>query len=491
MLIENSISAFSFSSSTWTEDWKRLQSNCGLLSDWGAATLAEGLEGCLKSVVVEPKYICKDHRNLFSNYYSKKFNVESAYTSRLHFFSKTVDDIQKFLAGPDKYAQDYIGYSVIRPVKQRCLGRTIIDPLKLKNTNKPDLYCLRTKFVAHIAGRPFEICGYPYTSQDADVTVCAHTALWGVCRFLSEKYPVYREMYPFDLIKSTESNQGRTFPLRGMTYTDYSKILTDFGTFPIIFRVKQSPTSPVIDSEAFSDLCTYVESGFPVLASHPGHVVALIGHTIDYDQPSKAAVNGFIDSSSFLKEFVVIDDNFFPYQILGNSTNTNNYGSRYHTKTYSIESIYTGVAPIPEKVFLLAKDARKTAMEHFIRNKARLKQIGNEPFVVRLFLATSSSYKKRKLEKSKISGNLDNISFFVPELLLPHFIWVAEASPIDMYKKGLCTAEIVMDATCSQLEDAILYMRIGNSITFGNSGQQTISGNPTYFSQFTHNLGER
>jgi hypothetical protein len=36
-----------------------------------------------------------------------------------------------------------------------------------------------------------------------------------------------------------------------------------------------------------------------------------------------------------------------------------------------------------------------------------------------------------------------------------------EISPLDLYKKGKCTAEIILDATAGLLDDGIIYTRIG------------------------------
>jgi len=55
-----------------------------------------------------------------------------------------------------------------------------------------------------------------------------------------------------------------------MTYTDYCKILSDFGTYPIyrFLQTRDAKTNAVLkDPKAFEDLYCYVESGFPVLAS--------------------------------------------------------------------------------------------------------------------------------------------------------------------------------------------------------------------------------
>ena len=89
-------------------------------------------------------------------------------------------------------------------------------------------YVLRTGFKTHLGGPALTANGYPYMSQDGEATVCAHTALWGLCRFLSERYSFYREVYPYDLITMTTDTQGRSVPYHGMTYSDYSRILVGF-----------------------------------------------------------------------------------------------------------------------------------------------------------------------------------------------------------------------------------------------------------------------
>jgi hypothetical protein len=128
----------------------------------------------------------------------------------------------------------------------------------------------------------------------------------------------------------TGKSGGRSVPYRGMTYSDYAEILSQFGTHPVIIRAKKAPEHDQVEPKQFRDICTYVESGFPVLASFSGHVVSLIGHTIDYSRRPKLDKEGFVDSSSFLKEFVVVDDNYFPYQLLGYKGNPDNYGQGYY-----------------------------------------------------------------------------------------------------------------------------------------------------------------
>jgi hypothetical protein len=497
----NELECFHVEPSSPEGTWKELQRKCGFLSNWGVEKLREGLDGFVQTIVLEPYYTCKDHRNLHSNFYSKKFLEITSNCQRLHFFSQDNLRPKELLANPDKFQTNYLGFSVIRPVNTRCLGRTVIDPYKIGKSLGDGFYLLRTRFRAQINGTEFSVLGYPFTTQDTDATLCAHSALWGVCRYLSERYPHYKELYPFDFIKMTESSKGRAFPYRGMTYTDYCKILTDFGTFPVTGVLqKKGPGDKVIqDIDAFNDMCAYVESGFPVLASlrlqNVGHVISLIGHTLDYAAPISER-NGFVESSRFLKQFIVVDDNHFPYEKLGSDGDPENYAAQYGPSPMTggklnLKDIITMTCPLPEKVFLPARNAREKAMKHCQKFLSILKQTGTEPFVTRLFVTSSSAFKKRKLAAAK-SGN-DPASSLVASLHLPHFVWVMEISSVEPYKKGICKAEVVLDATAGSAEDGIIYMRVGDQMHFAGRNKtvwKRIAG-PDQFIQYTHNLGEK
>jgi hypothetical protein len=467
---------------TWDTVWQTIKGDCSFLTDWGIQCLSNGLKESVKSIILEPHYLCKDHRNLYSNYYSKKFLESSPFTSRLHFFSTPDVKTPEFLLIPDGYQSSYIGFSVIRPVVDRCIGRTIIDPLKLNITDKSNFFCLRTEFKANIGGRRFTVSGYPYISQDGDVTVCAHTSLWGVCRYLSERYMVYKEVYPFDLINLTGNTEGRTFPYRGMTYNDYSSILSEFGTFPVVLRLKDF--NGKIYRDDHRQLYTYIESGFPVVGSLPEHVVTIIGHTLDLTQSPKPDGEGLIDSSEFIKEYIIVDDNYFPYQFLGKPGTTNKYGS------FSIDDLKTAVCPLPEKVFLPAESAKSWALAYLRLGRTALETTGTGPFVTRLFLTSNSSFKARCLQRSFQNGSIDVLSYYPAEINLPHFVWVMEVGPLDLYRQGKCTGEVVLDSTASNIENSMIYMRFGNHIFFDRQALENKNG-PIAYSQYTHNLGEK
>lgn len=482
-------------------DWDNLTTTLRVLKDWGLPILKKGLASYARSVVIEPNYICKDHRNLHSNFYSKKFNERPATCARLHFFAKPNVRTVELQFDTSALQPDYIGFAVIRPVQKRCLGRTIIDPWKIGCSPSKNAFCLRGDFPCRPFGPSLTASGYPYMSQDSEATVCAHTAMWGVCRHLSERYRVYKEIYPYDLVALTTDAHGRRVPYRGLSYQDYSTILTHFGCHPQIIQVKDSADDPERKPNEYRHLCYYVESGFPVLASFAGHVVSIVGHTLDTTGTPKPDAEGLINATAFYKQLIVVDDNFFPYQLLGEANDKDNYGSQYSKRPYSLDSIRVGVCPLPEKVYLPADRAEEqllTTLKRFRANAAMEKQIRPnpaEPLVIRLFITNSTSLRKRRLQKAVSQANtlIDPLAMRASAFHLPHFVWVMEISPLSLYRQGMCTAEIVLDATANRHEMCLLYARVGqnlllqeNSITATNAplSHQT-------FEQYTHNLGER
>lgn len=474
------------------KDWDNLLNESKFLTSWGLKILRNGLKEKVKCILIEPYYICKDHTNLYTNFYSKKFSDIPRYTERFHFFSESGFEVNDIIYNPTNIQKHYIGYSVIRPIKDRCLGRSVFDQSKI--FDKKSSYALSTRFEVNINGAKYYCNGYPYTSQDTEVTVCAHSALWGLCRYLSSRYSIYSEKYPYDFVNFTDTNLGRTFPYKGMTYTDYCNVLSQVGTYPVLLKIMSDNKN--LNQNALNDLYTYIESGFPTLISFSSHVVTVVGHTTNYNiaiDDQSIPKDDFIDSFNFLKQFIVVDDNFFPYQYLGYNDDKNNYGALYKNKPYpdgfSIDKIYTAICPLPEKVFLQASMAREISLKYFQSYKTALKQISQPPWIYRLFLTTTTSFKRRKLSDS-IDSPEDKIAYIISNFHMPHFIWVMEIYSISSYCENKPFAEIILDPTSGKNDDNVIYMRIGDKLIFNNI-EKTVENSPTYFKQYTHNLGER
>jgi hypothetical protein len=473
-------------------------SHVPILSDWGLDLLKQGVGHIAKTVLVEPSYVCKDHCDLVSHYYSRKFNPNSGICSRLHFFSRHFGGLTDIVCA-DPNELGYMGYSVVRPVPHRCIGRTMIDPSLLDIGYQQDLFCLSAETCVHLGGLPLRTRGYPYMSQDNEAMVCAHAALWGVCRYYSERFKIYAELHPYDLINLTTAQEGRACPRHGMVYQDYSKILSDFGTYPVIVRLKNGPWDKNPQNPtAWRNLCAYVESGFPVLASlaspkaDSGHVVAVVGHTVDYSLGTPDE-RGIINHTDFFRELVVVDDNAFPYQRLGKMGAPDNYGDTFTDAPFGRESIHTAVCPLPEKVFLTAEVIRPLMEGYLSKIWPEVQKTGEGPWVKRLFLATCHSFQAHQLKsaKARALSYSDNLDFILTLTRLPHFVWGLQVGPKSLYvNKHMCTTEIVVDATSGPYDpDAVLYARIGNSLLFPNGKSYTVAHANPEFPLFRHNLG--
>ena len=489
--------------------WDELSNRCPNLSRWGVKILRSGLDGYVRSVVIEPGYVCKDYRNTYSHYYSKKFLLRPATCYRLHFFSKEELVLSDVLMDPEDNEDAYLGYSVIHPIMNRvsgkCLGRTVIDPLKCGH-NPSQFYCLRASHCVSLQGTEYTVSGYPYICQDGEAMVCAHAALWTVCRYLSTQYPIYRELYPYDLIEMTGDTLGRRVPNRGMLYTDYSTIFTKFGCHPVLRRPDDG-CNWMDDKETFLDIYAYLESGFPILMSFYRHVAAVIGHTtrptLAFDAPDE---NGYHDSYALLDQYIVVDDNFFPYQKLGSRGDDvdRNYGKQFEGQLDpypSKEDIFSAVIPLPEKAFVEPGTARTNGRVFLGLN--RIKQALNdtrtelgvdpaEPIITRLFLTTTNSFKKRKREQFQGIGaaGTNLLNQFPLRVNLPHFVWVMEVSPLELYKNQFVLGEVIMDASAGPHEMAPIYSRIGNHLYFDGEFDRHVDSAKS-FRQYTHNLGER
>jgi len=197
--------------------WKEAQeATGGLLTDWGVAKLREGLDPYVKSILIEKPYVCEDFRSLHRHFYGRKFRERPSKCARLHFFNEIVSDIDLL---EDETNELYIGFSVIEPLVVRCIGRTVIDPRKVGHS--PDrVHLLSTRFTNRIGGKRYECAGFPYRTQSNEATVCAHVTMWAVCRYLSQRFKLYRKHMPYELIEMAGRRNGRVVPHHGLSYAD-------------------------------------------------------------------------------------------------------------------------------------------------------------------------------------------------------------------------------------------------------------------------------
>ncbi len=424
-------------------DWLQLANICGeYLTTDDYIKLRDYLQDDTKTAIIEKRYIDKDYRDTFSNFYSKKLVSYPSTTYRIHFFKTVipVDDIYAL----DQHASDYIGYAVIRPTQVNSIGRTLLDPSKI--TKLSGLIC-RAAYKSHIFGAELTISGFPYISQDTDVTICAHAATWMTFRYYSERYTAYREIFPYEISQlSSDVSRGRLIPSKGLTALQITEIFSNYGFYPEIYLRAQ------YKDIFYRLLYYYIESGIPVVAClhDKRHAVTLLGHVSDYGRTADHK-----NSEDYLTGYVVNDDNHLPYQlIMKQAVTQQGYCSNFH-----IEDIDGFIVPLYEKMYLSAEHIERLVdsllEDHPFGVNHCSKLVTKDILIKRIFLTSSKSYKATR-RKDTMPFDLQKNYI---EMQMPKFIWVCELTLAGLYPQKRIVGEIIFDATANH-EDRFSFLAI-------------------------------
>lgn len=410
-----------------------LQAAGSHLDQKGINHLKPAIDGMVRTVVVEKHYIDKDYRDTFSHYYSKRFQTPDSRCVRLHFFKAELT--QEDLSNQEKLSGSYLGYSVIRPTRPNCVGRTMLVPPAKPDPGSHIRLC-REKI--NLWGIDLAVEGFPFISQDADVTVCAQSALWMIFRYFSNRYQRYGEIHPYEIGSLTSDYSiGRVFPSNGLFIWQVAEALRQRRFEPLIYSKNRYS-----DEEFQHLLYTYIESGIPCLVGTKDHIFPAFGHYSEIKASVVDKSKPHTYSSEFNRGFVINDDNFYPYQSL-NSSGPRSGLSRKDSK-FGFSKINSFIAPLPDKVYLTAEAFKKLAefvLERFLPVSSKLK---GEPLILRLLLTTGSSYKQRLSDRAMGSKKVETLYRYLP---MPRFIWVCDISTPEDYEKGLIHGELIWDAT--------------------------------------------
>jgi hypothetical protein len=437
-----------------------LNSASGYLDQPALNRLKRILENDTQCVLVERYYIDKDYRDTYSAYHSKRFSTPPSRCIRFHFFNRSIP--RSALNDPASMQEPYLGYAVIRPTRPNALGRTLLDPAKLRPAE--GTMCLCSEQVS-IQGAEVVVHGFPFISQDADVTVCAQSALWMLFRYYSNFLRTSKEVYPHQICNLvSDYSIGRLLPSSGLTLWQMGEACRKMGHPALLYnRKKFLDECPDIPFEHL--MYTYIESGLPIIVGVPGHAMISFGHKSDYTKtaPIIAAVDparpaNFGYSSHYNDALVINDDNNEPYQLLSDGTTSN----------YSLANIDSFMVALPEKVFLSAecfqsavKTILNTSQFGYRSHSATLR---NETLMLRLFLTTGKSFKRSLLDRTLGTSLVNEVYRNLP---LPHFVWVCEISTPENYVNHKVLGEILWDATRNVYEsDGWLALHYPEQIIF-------------------------
>ncbi|MCG8458025.1 MAG: hypothetical protein MI919_17245, partial [Holophagales bacterium] len=359
----------------------------------------------------------------------------------------------------------FLGAVVIRPTQYSQLGRSTLDPRKLRVSEDLDQLGMLAEFRMHVLGHRLTVMAFPHQSQDTEVHSCAETALWSLFRYMSQRYKHYPERYPHDITKLNDDLQfGRTIPSKGLSLHQVASMIGKFGLEAVPYLRKELPQ---LDGDAekvprFSlfgcdqgldllELLTiYVDSGMPPVVTVPHHAFVAFG--LQYsDEPLVERQGCILSASDFVSGIVVNDDNRPPYSVVPRSS---------EHAPYDWSEIKALAVPVPSRLFLVADDIDRIAGALFRKMEPFM---GLEPggVYVRRIVCTSSKNYKRSLRKN--GGTLRG-SRIVERILrqpLPHFLWIVELIHIDDWPGRKVTAEIVLDSTAGPFDrHPHLWMRI-------------------------------
>jgi hypothetical protein len=416
------------------DDWEQLRNRCDdyLASD-DYKKIHDFLKDNVHSVIIEKRYTDKDYRDTFSNFYSKKLARYPSTTYRMHFFRAQIREDDLFSL--DAHKDDYIGYIIVRPTQVSSIGRTVLDPSKISNLQ--GVIC-RTDYKVHLFGTEFKVNGFPFISQDTDVTICAHAATWMDFRYFSERYPIYREIYPYQISQLCgDLSRGRLVPSKGLTAFQITEIFSKYGFYPEVYFRGNYPNFDKL-------LYYYIESGLPVVAClhSKQHALTVIGHVSDYTIDAKS------NSEEYLIGYVVNDDNHLPYQIIWRD----GLPKSAYSSEYSISQIDGFVVPLYEKMYLSAEHI-ETFSDALIDHPsfgvdANSKAVAKKDLIKRIYLTTSNAFKAFRRER----GMPFDLQTYLIQIPMPKFIWVCELSTPALYHKKEVIGEIIFDATANHLD---------------------------------------
>jgi hypothetical protein len=412
-------------------------------------------------VLVEFPYVDKMYRNTFYHYYSSKLKSFPRDTARISFFDKKVD--QKTFYDPEQaraLKDFYLGFIIIRPTFPKIIGRSSLSPAILKEKNFLCCTCPMHVTAQHIK---FKVDAFPHASQDGQFITCAETTIWSVIEYFSNRYPDYKPVLPstiHDLFKRFSFK--RQLPSEGMTAEQIAYVIREAGFGAIVnSHTRQG-------DEFYPVVSTFIESGIPVIgvltnSQKKGHALNIIGRECE-DPEHLASSTSFIKSADDFqlidfhnvdRNFVFIDDNHPPYQIAP----LKQPGKNYKQKEWQDAKLAAIIVPLYHRIYLDAIRARKNFI--YAIKKITWLTIPQSPLILRIFLASSRSYK----EYIMLNKELDQVTKqSVTQLVMPKFIWVAELSSPQSYRSQLINGVLLQDATepsestdQSELEDTPVF----------------------------------
>ncbi len=439
------------------------------------------------TLLVETEYVDKTYRDNYYTLYSTKLRPYYRNCVRISFFSPEFNEDTEFTVDNiDEIKKAYLGFLVIRPLVECCIGRNVVSPLA-KGAAYNNMAICKTTIPSTCMGIKMQAEGFPHSSQDGEMMSCAETTVWAILEYFGNKYSDYRPAKPSDILSALKPFvYERQLPSGGLSFEQISVALKSQGLSSKVYE-KSNPM--------FKELFTcYIESGIPlavcIQTKDYGHSVVCVGREKkDRDIINRKGMTKILDKHYFvwnksIDNFVFNDDNLPCYQMSLFEHPTECYG----LEEWNAGEISHFIVPLHAKVYLDAELAIKAS------NYIAIKKMNiPEKSVIRTFLASNRTYREYIVRNKDFSEKEKQAYLHID---MPKFVWVTEISDRDSFLKGKVNALILLDATGSNIDNegytSLLFYQIdGKGMFFNkkNSWFENISLSlPPNFDAFDENL---
>lgn len=439
------------------------------------------------TIIVETEYVDKVYRDSYYSLYSTKLRSYPRNCVRISFFSPdfnentplTIDNI-------DLIKQAYLGFLVIRPLAECCIGRNVISPLAKKD--KANMAICNAPIVSTCMGIKMQVMGFPHSSQDGEMMSCAETTVWAILEYFGNKYSDYHPIMPSDILSALKPfAYERQLPSGGLSFEQISIALKKQGFGSKVYE-QSNPK--------FQELFTcYIESGIPlavcIQTKDFGHAVVCIGRNkIDRRIIESKGLQRVLEEEDYyvwnrsIDDFIFNDDNYPCYQ----STTFQKPTVYYNDPDWDSGEITHFIVPLHPKVYLDA-EAAINASDYVVTHKLKVPSQS----VLRTFLASSRTYREYIMRNKDIDETAKQIYLHID---MPKFVWVTEIADKASFLENKINGLILLDATGSNIDNegysSLLFCQFAGIGTFFNKKSRWFENIyislPSQFEAFNENL---
>lgn len=426
------------------------------------------------TVVVEDKYVERVYRDSYYMYFSSKHAQYDRFCKRLFLFQGNI--LEGIALGgyafPDMNTEllqeRFIGTVVIRPLQEGKIGRSLINPYFITDTE--NTYLRYAEYSASIFGKQLRINAFPYSMQDGETTTCAEITILNLLDYYSQKYSEYKYILPSEITDIVVKNgYERTLPSKGLGYAVITKVFSEAGFYPRLYG-----------NDMFQEMSKfkrimhyYIESGIPValgvknVINYTAHSIVAIGHGkirkdiigqkkhAVYDDEFKEHI-WVIDSADLCEEYIIMDDGQIPYSKYQWKSQVQEGLSSFKYTLGNYEPV-TLMVPLYKRMFLEAEDAydicTTVLCSKIIGIRRFCPELGlkDNPAIIRLFMASSRNFKHKRISGFRKTN--EEVRAHYIETLFPRFVWVCEIYSKESYCEEKVIGEIVVDATASPYDN--------------------------------------